>query len=143
MIGLNAACRLLLVGVLAMSAIGCDSKPQRFPIHGRVMIDGKPAFFGSIMFVPDGVGPKAAATIQDGSYEIDAYRGPLAGSMVVEIMVPKFSPDQAIPENIDELMHLATAAPPLLPARYNTASELRVNVTDDGPNEFNFDLTTK
>jgi hypothetical protein len=40
-------------------------------------------------------------------------------------------------------MHLATVAPPLLPPRYNTASELRATVTSDGPNEFNFDLTTK
>jgi hypothetical protein len=129
--------------MLAILSIGCDSKPQRFPIHGRVMIDGKPAFFGSIMFVPDGIGPKAAATIRDGNYRIDAAYGPLAGSKVVEIMVPKFPPGEVIPENTEELMQKASVAPPLLPPRYNTASELHVNVTSDGPNEFNFDLTTK
>jgi hypothetical protein len=128
---------------LATLVTGCDSKPQRLGLHGRVTVDGKPLSFGSIMFVPDGIGPKANALIRDGEYQIEVIRGPLAGGKVVQISTPQFPPGQPIPKSENELIHLAADLPEGLPSRYNSASELHVNVTDDGPNEFNFELTTK
>lgn len=40
----------------------------------------------------------------------------------------------------------ATAPPPkpiVIPARYNKATKLTVETTLDGPNQFNFDLTSE
>jgi hypothetical protein len=36
-----------------------------------------------------------------------------------------------------------SVAPEALPARYNAKTELRATVTEDGPNEFNFDLQSE
>ena len=126
-----------------MMISGCDSKPARYPLQGRITVDGKPLIFGSIVFVPEGAGPKAAATIHNGEYQVESQRGPLSGSMIVEIRAPKLPTDKPLPEDTEKLIYDTVNAAETLPPRYNRESELRAEVTAAGPNEFNFDLQTK
>ncbi len=122
---------------------GCDHGPKRNYIYGRVTVDGQPLDFGSITFVPDPTGPKASGIIEQGRYQIEAARGPLAGGKFVEIRAPRFPADEPIPTTKTDKMRQLAVAPEALPQRYNAKTELRVSVTDDGPNEFNFELQSE
>lgn len=135
--------RAVSIACIISLLVGCESKPRRLGIQGRVVVDGAPLEFGSITFVPSFGGPKASAVIEKGQYNVDAARGPLAGEMEVQVRAPRISPDRAPPTTSDEWLRLLAVAPELLPARYNSESELRATVTTAGPNEFNFDLQSK
>lgn len=135
--------RLALVACACFWVAGCDSRPTRLPIEGRILVDGKPLGFGSITFVPEGVGPKAVATVRDGQYQIESQRGPLAGSMVVEVRAPQLPTDKPLPESTEKLIYDTVNSAETLPPRYNRNSELRASVTADGPNQFDFELKSK
>jgi hypothetical protein len=126
-----------------MAISGCDSRPHRLPLQGRITVDGKPLVFGSILFVPEGAGPKAAATIRDGQYLVEQRRGPLSGRMIVEVRAPKLPTDKPLADDTEKLIYDTVNAAETLPPRYNRQSELRVTVTEAGPNEFDFDLQSK
>lgn len=131
---------LILLGVVL---VGCDGSPGRQTITGSVTIDGKPLYYGTITFEPEVHGPRAAASIRNGSYEVESSRGPLAGPTLVVIHSPKFPPDLSLPDDTGELAALALRYSEALPTRYNAKTELRATVTEDGPNEFNFDLKSE
>jgi hypothetical protein len=129
--------------LLAVFALGCDNRPARQPISGTVTVDGKPLYYGTITFEPEVRGPRAAASIRDGKYEIESSRGPLSGPTLVVIRSPKFPHELSLPEDTSELADLALQYTEALPARYNAKTELQAIVTDEGPNEFNFELTSQ
>ncbi len=122
---------------------GCDQGPKRNYIYGRVTLDGQPLDFGSITFVPDPTGPKASGIIEQGHYQIEAARGPLTGGKFVEIRAPRYSADEPMPATRSDKMRQLAVAPEALPQRYNAKTELRATVTEDGPNEFNFELQSE
>ena len=106
-------------------------------------MEGQPLKEGPISFFPqlDTKGPTAGASIVDGKFTINAKKGPLPGKFHVQITATRLT-GRKIP-----------APPPgcgytceieqYLPARYNTKSELEAEVTEDGPNRFEFDLSSK
>lgn len=134
---------LTLLLTIATLFAGCDSSPTRRPISGKVMVDGKPLFYGTITFEPEVRGPRAAACIRNGVYEIAKSRGPLAGPTLVLISAPKFPPDLTLPDDTGQLAELALKYNEALPSRYNAKTELRATVTEDGSNEFNFELKSE
>jgi hypothetical protein len=109
---------------------GCGkSGPQVAPVQGRVTLDGQPLFSADVAFQPaNSQRPSVGRTDAEGHYEL-AYKrgqmGALVGPHTVRITV---SPD-------------AVKNAPVIPARYDTQTELRRDV-EPGPNEFNFDLTS-
>jgi hypothetical protein len=141
MIGNSIRAAVLAAALVAI--VGCDSGPRRQAVSGQVTLDGQPLDFGSITFVPDPNGPKASGLIEGGRYEIEQSRGPLAGQKIVEIRAPQYDPKRPAPANTKEKLYRLDVAPEALPDRYNSKSELRATVTEDGPNEFNFDLQSK
>lgn len=134
---------LLISLLIVLSLAGCDRGPNRRYISGRVTLDGQPLDFGSITFVPDPTGPKASGIIEAGQYQIESARGPLAGGKFVEIHAPRYPEDKPAPTTSEEKLRVMSVAPEALPARYNAKTELRATVTEDGPNEFNFDLKSE
>lgn len=63
----------LLIGsaALAVFTIGCsEPPPTRFPVAGKVVIDGQPLTSGSIQFVPEGGRPFAGKIQEDGSFRL-------------------------------------------------------------------------
>jgi hypothetical protein len=54
---------------------GCsDGLPERVPISGTVMIDGKPLTCGSIMVIPQGERPAGSSISADGRFTLTSYR---------------------------------------------------------------------
>jgi hypothetical protein len=119
--------------------VGCGSTSDRLPVSGIVTLDGVPLAEGSIRFDSSG-GQKVIATgslIKDGEYYVSQEKGLPPGKYRVQIT----SPD----ENAPPLMMPATASgpgfrvpPDRIPPEYNVKSNVTVEVTADGDNEFEF-----
>lgn len=138
--------RLLALSMVALSCVmflGCGHRgPKTAPVSGVVTLDGKPLPEGSLMFLPEDANlPAEGADIKDGKFhflakpgknkvEIRATRPPLDGKAVPD---PTLSTHTGIKFGWEQY----------LPARYNSQSELRADVSDDsggGKNKFQFAL---
>src|SRR5690349_6410653 len=106
--------------------VGCGrSGPELAPVTGRVTLNGQPLENADVTFQPDDAkSPSAARTDKNGHYELGYKRGVLGGSVGQNTV--RISVSSEVVENS-----------PNIPARYNTATELRREVKA-GPNEFNF-----
>ena len=119
--------------------IGCKSS-DRGAVQGAVTFAGDPVDQGGIAFIPaeDGAGTalvRATGQIENGRYEFDDYRGPNPGKYRVELTWHKKTGKKVPGEG--GVMKDETNQ--VLPAKYNSASELTVDVKP-GLNTFNFDL---
>jgi hypothetical protein len=131
------------VAGVSMAVAGCgggDGLPRE-GISGKVTLDGKEIDGGNIQFLPtdpSGAGTGGGAVITGGQYRIDRDQGLVPGQYRVMIFAPDLPPGAAsgaIPgEDSDKL------AKERVPARYNSNSELKADVTKGGENTFDFDL---
>ncbi len=68
--------------------LGCDRNPKTVPVSGRVVFNGVPLTFGSVMFQPN-AGPVATGVIQaDGTFSLSAFEpgdGALPGKHRVSV----------------------------------------------------------
>ncbi|HID22761.1 MAG TPA: hypothetical protein EYP14_10220 [Planctomycetaceae bacterium] len=116
-------------------------------MHGHVRLDGKPLESAAIVF-HSGEEEKEVisfAFVENGTYEIAAKDGPLVGKARVE-----FQPKPVDQEQFEEALEMATRTrrpvkltEVVIPPQYvGQNSLLTVEVTEDGDNEFDFELTT-
>jgi hypothetical protein len=118
---------ILLLAMLA----GCGrSGPELAPVSGRVTLNGQPLAAADVIFQPDAMkSPSYGRTASDGRYML-AYKRGVLGALVGPHTV-----------RIAEVTEI-TGGPQRVPPRYNTESELRVEVEADQDNVFDFDLTS-
>lgn len=65
------SCMLLLVATM----VGCgDSRPERFPVSGQVLVDGKPLTYGIIMVRPIGARASQGSVDNEGRFSLYAYK---------------------------------------------------------------------
>ena len=135
---------LLLAFVLVFVA-GCGpgNPLGRKAISGKITLNGAPLKDGSIEFVPlaaDGV--NSGAMIVDGAYSIVTAKGLPVGKYTVRIFSVQARGGEPGPNSPSSF----ASAPPgvdLIPPEYNTKSKHAVEVTAEGPNEFNYDIVTQ
>ncbi|MFW5693097.1 MAG: hypothetical protein ACOCWL_02675 [Thermoguttaceae bacterium] len=115
--------------------------PPTAQVSGTVTLDGTPLPRGTVQFVPDASqgtqGPPAVGNIgPDGRYTLQTagVRGALIGHHKVRVEA------RAEPKN-----EMDTLPPSLIPERYNSeqTSGLTVEVTAEGRNEHNLELTSR
>ncbi len=159
--GVRCAARLRRVWLaLALAPLaGCgDQSPPRVAVTGTVTLDGVPMPSGAILFEPieGAVGPKAAGPIQGGQFSLAVDQGLVVGRHRVEIWLPEpaetipTQPSPGGPAGADRAAHEPSQPPPPnaaapgtpLPERYNVKSQLRIETRAEGPNHFQFQLTT-
>jgi hypothetical protein len=129
-----------VLAALCLAATGCSEGSQRLPVSGQVRLDGEPLTSGTILMTPVKTGPVAGCDIKDGLYEMPKERGPGPGEYRVEITA--YRPTGQKVYDSDFNVSTETLVP-IIPARYNTQSELTAVVSEEGSNEFNFDLQSK
>jgi len=63
--------------VLALVLLsGCgETRPDRVPVSGQVLIDGKPLTCGHVRFVPEGARPSGGTIGPDGRFSLTCYDG--------------------------------------------------------------------
>jgi hypothetical protein len=131
---------MLLVGCLTA---GCSKGPPFGDVAGKVKLDGREVAAGSIRFVPlDGMTSTAGGTITDGAYSV---RVPV-NKVRIEISAVGGQPAQSGSSATSETDLVASGnyvmPTELIPAKYNTKSELTLDVVE-GKNPANYDLKSK
>jgi hypothetical protein len=121
-----------LFGLFLVAAVGCGGAPAdgKVRVWGTVTLDGSPLADGAILFDGERKLPSEMGRIRNGKYEVRVA----PGARVVRITSERVSPDKR--DKLD--MPLVEQ---VLPARYNSASELRVTVNAD--KEEKFDLRSQ
>jgi hypothetical protein len=79
--------------------VGCDSRPERVPVAGVVLIDGQPLKSGNIKFVPTNGRPSAGKIGADGHFNLTCYDGndgALLGTHRVQIASNRIISDSKI-----------------------------------------------
>jgi hypothetical protein len=132
----------LALGVVAAIGLAAGCSSGRIPLRGTVTLDGAPVEIGTIALLPETDDPSlpvASAPIQAGKFSFTDKNGPNRGPYRVEIRWPKATGRWVKMEGTgDTIQELADA----IPAKYNKASTLRLDVATDGK-PVAFDLTTK
>ena len=141
---------LAIITVLCLLA-GCSepNKLGRKALSGQVSFEGAPLNHGLIEFAPkDPNGVSTGATITGGEYSIVEHQGVPPGEYTVRITSPTES-DDAGEESEDDLQPPGPQEggprqpPPArerIPPNYNRRSDQVVTVTEEGPNQFDFDI---
>jgi hypothetical protein len=134
--------RCSLIGLIAFMLFGCAAcgrsgppRAPRFPVTGTVLLDGQPLAGGTISFessedLAAGRAP-ASAEIHEGKYQLESTPG--------DKQVKVFYEEQT--GQVDKTGLEITRQ--IIPARYNTETELKAHVAEEGSNEFNFDLQSR
>jgi hypothetical protein len=130
-------CLLLLLPVL----IGCGG-PSRLNVEGTVTLDGKPLEKGAIQFCPQTgtPGPTAGGDVVGGAFAIPASQGPLAGKFSVQITATGPTGRKVFDERSRGMIEEYAQ---YIPAKYNTHSELQVDVAAKQKNRFEFAIKSK
>ena len=126
-----------VIVVFALLVLSGCSDPTIGTVSGTVTVDGAPVKSGSIAFFPvDGKSSTSGAEIVDGQYTTTVA----PGTARVEIHVPKVIGQRKAYDTPDSpMMEIVAEA---LPAKYNEASELTLDVKR-GENRQDYQLTTK
>jgi hypothetical protein len=131
-----------LISLLFVS--GCGPKSDRHAVSGKVTLNGAALDEGEIRFASAG-GEKISASgthIANGEYQIPQEKGLRAGTYRVEISAPDNSKPPVSYSAPGQPRTPATAAE-RIPAEYNDKSKKTIDVTADGDNHFEFDITTR
>jgi hypothetical protein len=126
------ACVLCVVFLIT----GCgDDRPQIsvVPVKGTVQLDGKEMAEGEIGFAL----PGEAAVISE--IKNGAYSG-TAGIGENRVEIRSYRQGEKVQMG-DQTF--GGEKENFIPAKYNTASTLKASVTESGPNEFNFEVTSQ
>lgn len=121
----------VLLSVMVVAVGGCGTGDGKVSVTGTVTFDGNPMPDGYVTLTPEGGGTPAAGPIHDGKFILSAT----PGNHRVEIEASRF----VGPKN--PIMGLQPREQ-YVPARYNSETTLREEVTSQGPNVLDFSLTS-
>lgn len=124
----------------ATTLLGCSrqsySGPKRFPLAGKITIDGQPLDFGSISFIPADGQRVSGGLIENGAYGVTEENGANAGKYRVEIRWQKKTGKQKRDNDSGEMFDERKEG---LPDRFHAQSELTADVSAK-QTTFDFDL---
>ena len=128
----------ILLAICCLCLLGCRDTTGRQSVSGEVSLNGEPLPQGQVSLRPIGRGPRVGGKVVDGEFDIERSKGPLPGQYAVSInsfqetgrmISPESNPSMKVPE-----------VKQALPSKYNTRTELRMEVAGDGDNHFRFEL---
>jgi hypothetical protein len=131
--------------------LGCTSsdQPELGQVTGTITLDGQPLTGVAVVFQPDNGRPARGMTNAEGKYELTYIRqtmGTKVGSNRVEIAPSEEGEESNDVETGDGEPQPTANTPkpvkPMVPKRYNSQSELKVDVKP-GDNTFDFQLESK
>lgn len=127
---------VLAVGLMFLAGCaGSGDGPARYTVRGTVTFDGEPVEDGQVIFLPeDGKGRPDAGKVTNGAFEFRVT----GGKKRVEITASRKT-GETYDEDLGETMPVLEE---FIPARYNTESELTVEVEPNSENTYEFDLTS-
>lgn len=145
---IRTVCILILVVAGLSPATGCrpSDQPELGQVTGVVTLNGKPLTGVGVVFQPENGRPAHGKTDAEGKYELTYIRqtkGTKVGPNRVEIAPTEDGAESEEEEPGDGVAQNASkpskSGKPVVPARYNVKSELKVDVKP-GRNTFDFKL---
>jgi hypothetical protein len=142
----------LLVCAALGVAVGCSGSGDDLPreaVSGTVTLDGQLLPNGSISFMPSGgsgAGPTptgGGGAIASGKFSIARDTGLVPGSYNVAIYASEQSAERTKPAQAGAGIKPAERAKELIPAKYNTSTELKAEIKKGGGNDLTFTLESK
>ncbi len=133
----------VLIGLLLLGA-GCGggTDSNRVSVSGQVTLDEQPLANGVITFLPsDGKGPSASAKIENGEYETEIDPGPK--NVSIQATEAAAEPTDSAARGDSHGGGGSASPKQLIPAKYNTNTELKYEVQASGNDDVNFDLNSK
>ena len=144
----RSICSLWCLIISLVFPLGCspNDQPELGQVTGTIKLDGQPVVGIDVVFQPESGRPARGRTDAEGKYELTYIRntkGTKVGPNRVEIAPSEDGVVEDESEGTDEESKTATKRPvsgkPKIPARYNTNSELKVDVKS-GNNVLDFDM---
>lgn len=135
--------RMLVLGAALAVVAGCGGAPETVQVSGKVTFDGAPVDDGQIEFEPQGSGRMAFAIVSAGQYATPKDRGVQPGKYLVRITASRSTGKTAEADAFIRDEEAATINEQFLPAKYNSASQLEIEIKPTGAIEHNFELTSK
>lgn len=134
--GMRGVCLLVAITLLA----GCRRGPEMVPVTGKVLYNGKPLEFGSVMFQPPSGQPAQGKIQSDGTFTLSTYKegdGAVVGRHKVRITCYE-TEKPGIPKPAGE----QPLGKLLIPEKYTflDQSGLSAEVTADRKEPFVFEL---
>ncbi len=129
-----------------MEGCGPGNPRGRKGVSGTVTLDSKPLARGSISFTPQDEtrGVQSGGPIANGSYSLSVAGGLPAGKYLVRIFA---SPPDSESADTDMIRGSGTRKNAIfvdpIPPEYNVESRQFIEVTENGPNQFDFAIKTK
>ncbi len=151
MIGRNRVYSLLSATVMGLAIIGCSGESSdnlpREAIAGKVTMDSQPLPKGTILFLPEGNQAEEASSatgeIANGEFSIPRSRGPVPGKYKVSISHTD-QPEGRVKIQLKKPgKKPATGFTELIPAKYNTKTELKAEIPRGGKSDLDFPLQSK
>ncbi len=130
----------LLMGIPVFVS-GCGPASAQREVTGTVTLDGARLESGTITLTPIATGRSAGGKIVEGKFTISREKGPEPGEYDVKI-VSRVGTGNMIP-NPNVPGDFAEEVRNIIPTRYNARTELRIEITADGKNNFDFPLESE
>lgn len=131
-----------LVAVAVMLIVGCESGPGKVSVGGTITYDGEPVKDGQIAFEPRGAGKMQFGVVTDGKYAIPAEFGLVPGEYLVRITASRSTGQKAETNAFVTAEDSLEVNEQFLPPKYNSASELVVNIEPAAAAQHDFALTS-
>ena len=135
--------RTLALGAALAVVAGCGGAPETVQVSGKVTFDGAPVDDGQIEFEPQGAGRMAFAIVSAGQYATPKDRGVQPGKYLVRITASRSTGKTAKTDAFIRDEAAATINEQFIPAKYNSTSQLEIEITPSEAIEHNFELTSK
>ena len=139
-----------LLALAFVASLGCGSSTTdgKYAVSGTILFDGQLLDAGTISFAPEQEqGRPASAMFSQGHYELESAKGLTPGTYIVKIFAQATETAQVSPEDLMTGRARDSNRPQTpqqkIPPEFNTNSTQLIKVTPDGPNNFDFDITSK
>jgi hypothetical protein len=129
-------------------AVGCTGSGDDLPreaVSGTVTLDNQPLANGSISFMPPvagGTATSGGSTITNGKFSFPRETGLVPGSYNVAIYASQQSAERTKPAQVGGGKR-SELAKELIPAKYNSQTELKSEIKKGGGNDLTFTLQSK
>lgn len=126
--------RCLFLLALGLLFVGCAPKVTTTPIQGKVTLDGAPLEAGDLIFShSDPQFGQEPGKIVNGAYTANVH----PGTNKVQIRATRAVPGKFGPMGTEPLLE------DIIPAKYNSATTLSIEVTKDKKDGYDFKLESK
>jgi hypothetical protein len=137
--------RSLLLALFCSITTGCQvqQSPLGQSLSGSVVVEGQPLRLGLLTLTPLGStkGPKIAAGITDGQFDIAADRGPWPGEYQAMITATPPDVEALVTGQGHEVIRQKAAEPyRVIDRAFNTESTLRVTIQSGNENHSDFQV---